>query len=180
MNVNNCNDQLVAEFNMHESAEKAVRTLGADKFDVKNITIIGLDYHTEEHPTGYVNTGDRIVTWGKYGAFWGSMWGILFGSAIIFIPGIGNLIFAGWLASTLVGAAEGAIVGAGIGALGAALSSMGIPKDSILKYEAAIKAGKFLVIVRGTTEEVGHAKTLLEPLGANSLEIGKNRELAAV
>ena len=48
------------------------------------------------------------------------------------------------------------------------LYSMGIPKDSILKYETAIKTGKFVLIFHGTTEEVQRSRQILD--SAHALE----------
>ena len=48
----------------------------------------------------------------------------------------------------------------GVSALGAGLYSIGIPKDSILKYEAALKTDQFLLIVHGTAE-VAKAKDII-------------------
>ena len=56
----------------------------------------------------------------------------------------------------------------GLNAFGAALYSMGIPKDSILKYETSLKSDKFLLIAHGTLEEVEKAKKILE--AANCVE----------
>ena len=114
------------------------------------LSIVGKDYHTEEDVVGYYTTGDRMKAWGKSGAFWGGMWGLLFGSAFFFIPGIGPLLAAGPLVVWIVGALESAVAVGGLSALGAALYSIGIPNDSILKTEAQIKAGKFVVIEHGT------------------------------
>lgn len=61
-----------------------------------------------------------------------------------------------------MGALEGAAVVGGLSALGAGLFTMGIPKDSVLKYETAVKADKFLVFVHGTAENVAKAKELLD------------------
>jgi hypothetical protein len=49
-----------------------------------------------------------------------------------------------------------------LSALGAGLYSIGIPKDSIVKYEAALKTDQFLVIAHGTAAEVAKAKEILE------------------
>jgi len=62
----------------------------------------------------------------------------------------------------IVGALEGAAVMGGLSALGAALVSIGIPKDSVLQYEAKVKAGKFLLILHATPEEVQRAKDRLD------------------
>ncbi len=50
----------------------------------------------------------------------------------------------------------------GLSALGAGLYSIGIPKDSIVKYEAALKTDQFLVIAHGTAAEVAKAKEIIE------------------
>ena len=42
---------------------------------MKMLSIVGKDYHTEEHVVGYYTTGDRMLYWGKPGAFWGGFWG---------------------------------------------------------------------------------------------------------
>ena len=51
-----------------------------------------------------------------------------------------------------------------LSALGAGLYSIGIPKDSVLQYETAIKSDKYLVIAHGTADEVAKAKDILAPL----------------
>ena len=111
---------------------------------------------------GYYNTGDRMKAWGRIGAFWGGLWGLLFGAAFFMIPGIGPVVLAGPLVAALVGALEGAVVVGGLTALGAALASLGIPRNSIVQYETAIKADKFLVIAHGTPEEVAQAKSIID------------------
>jgi xanthine/CO dehydrogenase XdhC/CoxF family maturation factor len=47
-----------------------------------------------------------------------------------------------------------------------ALYSIGIPKDSIVEYETALKSDKFLVMAHGTADEVAMAKRILETTGA--------------
>jgi hypothetical protein len=86
------------------------------------------------------------------------VWGLLFGAAFFFIPGIGPVVLAGPLVASLVGALEGAVVVGGLTALGAVLASLGIPRNSIVQYETALKADKFLVIAHGTQEDVARAK----------------------
>ena len=135
----------VAILNTHTEAENAVKELQRSGFDLKKLSIVGKDYHTEENVVGYYNIGNRMYSWGKLGAFWGGLWGILFGSAFFFIPGIGPLVVAGPLVSSIVGGLEGAVMLGGLSALGAGLFSLGIPKDSILKYETAIKSDKFML-----------------------------------
>ncbi|MHB8638139.1 MAG: general stress protein [Fimbriimonadaceae bacterium] len=155
--TNTFTDHTVAVYATHNQAEAAIKSLRDSGFDLKNLSIIGQDYATEEHPIGFINTGDRMLSWGKFGAFWGSIWGLLFGSAMLFVPGIGYLMFAGWL----VGALEGAALGGAIAALGGALASIGVPKDSVVRYESELKAGSFLVVAHGTEADMKRAKDAL-------------------
>lgn len=156
------NNLAVAIYPTHMEAETAVKELEKSGFDMRKLSIVGKDYHTEEHVTGYYTVGDRMMAWGKIGAFWGGMWGLLFGSAFFFIPVLGPVLMAGPLVAAIVSALEGAVVVGGLSALGASFVSIGIPRDSALAYETEIGAGKFVLIVHGTQEEISRAKGLLE------------------
>src|SRR5579862_754221 len=161
-------DSVVAVYDSHAAAEAAVRELAKSGFDMKALSIIGKDYSTEEGVVGFYNAGDRMKAWGKTGAFWGGLWGMLFGSALFVIPGVGPLFAAGPLVAWIVGALEGAAVVGGMSALGAGLYSVGIPKDSILNYETQIKAGKFVVIAHGPASEVDKTRTILSDAASHS------------
>src|ERR1019366_9456615 len=102
---------------------------------------------------GFYNAGDRMMYWGKTGAFWGGLWGLLFGSAFFLIPGLGPIIAAGPVVTWIVAALESAVVVGGLSALGAGLFSLGIPKDSILQYEMAVKSDKFVLLIHASVAE---------------------------
>ena len=164
-------NSVVAIFNAHTEAEAAVKELQRAGFDMKKLSIVGKDYHSEENVVGYYNAGDRMKYWGKLGAFWGGLWGILFGAAFLWIPGIGPLVVAGPLVSAIIGGLEGAVAVGGLTALGAGLYSIGIPKDSVLKYETSLKSNKFLLVAHGTGEEVKKAKKILGTTSATEITI---------
>jgi hypothetical protein len=86
---------IVAVYPSHTAVEAAIKELQRADFDVTKLSIIGRDYHTDEHVVGYYNIGDRMKVWGKTGAFWGSFCGFLAGSAFFWIPGLGPLLVAG-------------------------------------------------------------------------------------
>jgi len=52
---------------------------------------------------------------------------------------------------------------AGPSVVGVGLHSIGIAKNSILRYESALAADKFLLLAHGTAEEVIQAKDILRP-----------------
>ncbi len=149
----------------HTAAEAAIKELGAAGIDLKQLSIVGRDFHTDEQVVGFYNTGDRVKHWGKLGAFWGGLFGVLFAPAFFWIPGIGPVLTGGIIGSVIMGMVEGGVVGAGVvgglSALGGALASIGIPRDSVLRYERALKADKYLIILHGTQEQVEQARSIL-------------------
>jgi len=169
---------VVAVYGTHTGAEEAVKELQRAGIDMHSLSIIGKDSHTDEHVVGYYNTGDRMKYWGKLGAFWGGFWGLLFGSAFFAIPGIGPVLVAGPLVAWIVGALEGAVLVGGLSAIGAGLVGIGIPKDSILKYELDLKTDKFLLLVHGAAEEVEKARSILAGTQPISVTLHSSEALA--
>ena len=155
-------NSVVGLYNTHDAAEDAVKELQRAGIDMSTLSIVGKDTHTDEHVVGYYNSGDRMKYWGKNGAYWGGFWGLLFGSALFVIPGIGPVLMAGPIVASILAALEGAVVFGGLSALGAGLYGIGIPNDSIIQYELAVKTDMFLLMVQGTAIEVDKAKSILE------------------
>jgi hypothetical protein len=164
-------DAVLALYRTRPEAEAAIKALQRASFNMTKLSIVGRDYHTEQDVVGYYNTDDRVRFWGKLGAFWGGLTGVLFGSAFLFIPVVGHLIVLGPLVSWIANGLAGAAVGGGLSAFGAALYSIGIPKDSILTYETALKADRFLLIAHGTATEVQEAREILAGTSPERLDV---------
>jgi hypothetical protein len=160
---------VVAIFKSNAEAETVVTELHRAGLDMKKISIVGRDYHTNENIVGYYNAGDRMKFWGKMGSLWGGFLGLLVGSGFFLIPGVGPLLVAGPLVGMLVGALEGGLVVGGLSALGAGLYSLGIQRDSIAKYETALVNGKFVVIAQGSTRETFHAREIINRTNPEAL-----------
>jgi hypothetical protein len=163
-------DSVIAVFSEHNAAEAAIKKLAAVGFEMKNLSVVGKGYHTDEKVVGFYNTGDRIKFWGSRGAFWGGFWGLFFGGVFMTIPVVGHVIVLGYLAAMAVSAVESAVLVGGLSALGAALFSIGVPKDSVIAYEAAVKADGFLVMAHGSAEEMTRAKAVLGTANAARLD----------
>ena len=176
MKAKNC---VVALYKTHDDAEGAVKLLQRSGVNLKQCSILGQGYHTEEEVVGYYNAGDRMMFWGKQGAFWGGIWGLLLGSGVFWIPGIGQVIAGGAIVSSIIGGLQGAAIIGGLNALGAGLYSIGIPKNSILQYETAIKANKFIVVFHGTAEENEKARETLDLTPKETLEVTVQDKLEA-
>ena len=162
---------VIAVFADHQSADVAVKKLAESGFEMKNLSVVGKGYHTEEKVIGFYNVGDRVKFWGTRGAFWGGLWGLFFGGLFLTIPLIGHLIVLGYLATAVFSAIEGAILTGGLSALGAALYSIGVPKDSVVDHEAAIKVDGFLVMAHGSPAEVARAEAILGASNPSSIAV---------
>jgi hypothetical protein len=164
---------IIASFDTHDQAESAVKELERSGFDLRQLSIVGKGYHSEEHPVGFYTRGDRMLSWGSVGAFWGALWGLLVGAAFFWIPGFGPIAAAGPFVHMLVTGVEGAAVVGGLGVVGAALANLGVPKKSIIKYESQLRANKYLLIAHGRTDEVETARRVLERTAATETELFK-------
>ena len=164
-------DTVIAVFADHSAAESAVKKLSEAGFEMKNLSVVGKGYHTEEKVVGFYNAGDRVKFWGTRGAFWGGLWGWFFGGLFLTIPFVGHVVVLGYLGAMAISAIESAVVAGGASALGAALYSIGVPRNSVIDYEAAVKADAFLVTAHGSASEVLRAKTMLGTLNPSRLDV---------
>jgi len=152
----------VAVYDDMQHAEDAVRTLEHAGLDMAQLSIVARGMNEERHVIGFDTPNVREARWAR----WGALWGVLFG-AFIFIPGIGGVAVGGYLLYLLMTGA----MGAGAGALGAALSTVGIPADAVIRYETALRADKQVLIVHGAAATIEQAHELLSNSGAESVEV---------
>ena len=164
-------DSVIAVFADHPAAEAAVKKLTTAGFEMKNLSLVGKGYHTDEKVVGFYNTGDRVKFWGTRGAFWGGFWGLFFGGVFMAIPFVGHVVVLGYLATIVIAGLENAVIVGGLSAIGAALYSLGVPKDSVIQYETAIKADGFLVMAHGSGEDMARAKTILGEAKPSQLDV---------
>jgi hypothetical protein len=121
-------DSVIAVYLEHNAAEDAIKKLAASGFEMKNLSVAGKGYHSEEKVVGFYNMGDRVKFWGSRGAFWGGFWSLFLGGLFMTIPVIGHVVVLGYLASVAAAGIENAVVVGGLSALGATLYSLGMPK----------------------------------------------------
>ena len=141
---------VVTVHDTHAGAEAAVNALQQAGFDMKGVSIAGKDYHTGEHAVGFSSSGARVRFWGEHGGFWGALWGMLFDGGFFFIPTIGPLVVMGPFVDSILGALGDEAWGGAAGVLATALTTLGIPSDSVSRYELAVKAGNILVVARAS------------------------------
>ncbi len=155
----------IAVLNTHLEAEAVIKELQVTGFDRKKLSLVAKSNLKAELVIGYDNAGDRIGYQGRRGAIWSSLWGVLFGSAFYQVPGLGQLVITGPLVAATVEALKRSAIDGGAGSLGTALHAMGIPNDSIARFETAIKSDYFVLIAQGTTDEIRKVVCILNSMG---------------
>jgi hypothetical protein len=161
---------VVAVYPTPTAIEAGIIALQESAFDLKKLSVVGRDYHTDEHGNGFYNMGDRMKVGGKARAFWGGVSSFVFGSALFWIPGVGPLVVAGPIVAWMLAASEAVKEAGGLSALGASLSSLGIPKNGVILFERELKAGKFLLLAHGSRDDVTRAREILARTQPDTLE----------
>jgi hypothetical protein len=164
-------NSVVGVFATLGEAEAAVRSLGDGGFPIQNVSIIAQHLTDDRRIHGYVTACDVAKSAAGTGAWVGGIFGLLVGAAFLWVPGVGPLVVAGSLAAVLLGGIEGAVAGAALSGLLGWLLGLGISQEKILKYEAAVKAGKFLVIAHGPADAVERARAILADSTAEQLDL---------
>lgn len=132
----------------YASASSAVAQLENSGIPSDRITLVSHSVPGETYTTTGATAGGTI----------GGAAGLLAGLGLIAIPGIGPVVAAGWLASTLAGITAGAITGGVFGAL----SSLGASDEDTHYYAETIRRGGAIVSVKALDSEVNRVETLLD------------------
>jgi hypothetical protein len=103
-------------------------------------------------------TSSGAVPGAAAGAVVGGGTGLLAALGVIAIPGIGPLVAAGVLATTLVGAAGGGAVGGLLGSL----TDYGVSEEDAHLYSEAVRRGSSLVTVRADDARAAKAEAILD------------------
>ena len=152
----------VAVYDTHQKAIDALDKLKEASFSMEKTSLLGQAIIVDDHVHVKSHADDNLKVTAA-GVVAGSTLGILTGLGIFAIPGLGFLFGAG--------AIVGGIAGLELGVVGSALfslfSTIGFKKEEIVKYEEHIKEGKFLVIVRGSLEEIEKAEHILHTEGTH-------------
>lgn len=137
-------------FNTHIESESRMGEFPQAGFDGNKSSMMDNGCQTEDYASSYYNTDKHMLDWGNHEAFWGGLWGMLFGlalfvvgSALFVLPGIGPLLVFGPPASWVVGLLGSAIVVGGLSTLVAALLDTGIPEKNCRSHETATAKSLF-------------------------------------
>lgn len=168
-------DHLIAVYDTHEDAVKAVKMLEElGNIDKKDISVLGRSSEYEPKDSLEIEKENAdIVDWGKTGAALGGLYGFLAGAFFMWVPGFGPLIAAGPIISSLAGALGGAAVVGSISAVGSWLVDIGVEEAEAHRYANLIKEGKLIVLVHGSGDMIEKAKEILSKEGKADIKLHK-------
>lgn len=146
----------------HIDVSNALRELQLAGIDLNIISVVGKDAHTDGHSIGVYQTGNGPHYKGAMGAFWTGLWSLMPGSAFFVIPGVGQVLMAGPIVGYLVNG-HGQVDGEQVpNVLCTALLQNNVQSAHIAQYETAVRAGRYIMLVHGTADEVSIARFIFE------------------
>jgi hypothetical protein len=149
---------VVGTFADESAANRAVETVIAADCPMDQISVLGRSVAEGDDVLGVVEPGiaRRMEVWGKQGALWGGIFGLLAGAAwASWLPVVGPALAAGHILAALELGASGAAVG-GAGLAGGAVVSQlavvlhrrGLPRQALADLHRRIEAGQVLIVIR--------------------------------
>lgn len=118
----------------------------------------------------YSSSEERVKIWSKHGIIWGGVWGLLAGSAGMFImPSDGAVTIVKLMGGGLTAAIIGGVVMAGAAVItefASAIHKMGIPKADLNMIHRAIEQGSFIVILHCSEQQAERYSIQLRHQGA--------------
>jgi hypothetical protein len=171
------NESVVAVFGAFQEVDLALSRLAGAGVTTARLSIVGRGFQSTEHVSGFLNADGKIRFWGKLGGFWDRLWAFFGGGLSLTLPGLGHIMVVGPLAAVIASSVEGGIFPGRLNPLGAALYSCGIPRESVAKYEQAVKADGFIIVVRGTLEELTRVQLLLEKSNPSHVDLHDGQTL---
>ena len=164
-------------FDDYQDAQIAVQDLESAGVPHRDISIVGNNAKGEHNHLGAARANEAGEDAGKgagIGATVGGVGGLLAGLGLLAIPGLGPVVAAGWLASTLVGAGVGAVVGGAAGGLVGALTHAGVAEDDANAYAEGVRRGGTLVTAKVDDALAPTANSILTGGRAVNLQTRRN------
>jgi hypothetical protein len=147
-------------YDSYDTALRAALTLKEAGFTERDVSLVSsrpaATYADDE--TG--PAADHAGTGAAVGGIIGAATGLMVGTGVLAIPGIGPVVAAGWLASTFAIGAAGVAAGGLAGGVVGALAGTGTDEE-IQLYAESIRRGDTLVTVRAPDDRVPEAARIL-------------------
>ena len=161
---------LVAVYTDPQRAGEAVRELEKTGFNLSQLSLASIVAPGKGAAAACYSDGTHVKCWGEPGSLWNSLRSVIKGWAFLSLPGIGPMLVSGPLAMWIVAALDNAAIFSNLSVFGATLYSIGIPKERVQYYEAALKDGHYLLIAHGPAREILRARRVLASIDGARFE----------
>ncbi|MGJ3247300.1 MAG: hypothetical protein ACFE0I_14660 [Elainellaceae cyanobacterium] len=160
---------IIETFATQFEVENSVKILEKSGFNTNQLSILGKNYKTTDNIHGFLIWHGQAEL-GKdedvhFGVWIGGLFSLLKGAGLLFIPGVGSVIVAGYLTSSLGQLIEETagddLDTNALSSLTSMLSSLGMSEKDALRYETQVRAGRYLLIVTGTQVNLERAQKIL-------------------
>jgi hypothetical protein len=147
-------------YDSYDTALRVALTLKEAGFTDRDVSLVSSRAvaRSPEEETGLA--ADHAGTGAAVGGILGAATGLMVGTGVLAIPGIGPVVAAGWIASTLAMGAAGVAAGGLAGGVVTALAGTGT-EEEIQVYAESIRRGDTLVTVRMPDERAQEAARIL-------------------
>lgn len=156
----------IGVFSRERDVEDALNDLQNAGFPMDRVSVIAKDRNSTiegknlQQPSGHeVEKGAKVGS--VTGTALGMVAGLLASAATLAIPGVGVVLAAGTVGSTIAATLAGGGVGALSGGLMGALAGLGIPGDKAKVYSDRLSQGDYLLVVEGKSDEIMRAEMIL-------------------
>jgi hypothetical protein len=163
--MSNANAMLTV-FDTPIEAIAAIRHVQDSGYAMSGISAAWRDTASLSDVTGFYKDKHGMKYWGDLDALLNEVFQSLSGWALFSIPGIGRVLIIGPLANWIALALANAAIFGEMSAIGMGLYSVGISRGSIQICEEALKNGKCLLLLNGSSQEVKKAKQVIDECAA--------------
>jgi hypothetical protein len=147
-------------YDSYDTALQAALALKEAGFTERDVSLVSSRTAKRPVEDETVLAADHAGTGAAVGGIIGAATGLMVGTGVLAIPGIGPVVAAGWLASTVAMGAAGVAAGGLAGGIVGALAGTGTDEE-IQVYAESIRRGDTLVTVRAPDERAQEAARIL-------------------
>lgn len=157
----NGNAAIISTYRRYPDADAAVNILTSAGFPIRNLGIIGDEYHMELNVADWRTAADRIKLWSLRGAVAGALCALFAAAMFAATSFSGNADLFDYLAAIVVIVIEGAVFAGGLGLLLAVSSNFRARRTAGVPCERITRIDSFLLVARGTPEQAVRARTII-------------------
>lgn len=157
------NHCVVAVYESFDQARESVQALEKSDFPSDQVSLVTHSVSDEVLQEDVLQYGDETEKDAAKGAGVGGLLGLLLGTPLLMIPGVGPVLIAGPLAAGLTGAIVGGFLGA--------MAGWGVHEDGVQQYEQQVKQGKLLVVANGDPKQTAEAQRVLRETNVEDIHL---------